>query len=449
MNPGSHLIARNHFLKQLALMAGGVLIPDWRHFYLVLQDSPDPALLSEFGCGRATGYAEANKIITWEDKTHFSWLDSEGDTFWVRVRTYDHLSGQWSPTYTVDSAQDNHGGPAMTIDSTGTLHILYYPHHEPMRYRSSLRPNDVSDWSEIDTISDRATYPSLVCAPDDSLWASFRISYDDKPWEVELWTRKKGGTWSLVGTVLKARYPGYAHFQESLAWSSDGTLHLCCRIHEKSDQDAYGRIQTVGYLKSMDQGRSWTTWMGEKVNLPVTAEGLDPMIAGGLDVGRVLRAGGMAVLPDGKPVLLYSEEVGETARTFIATPSDYGQWNHILLNHYLPPGYTDWSLITPGAICINHEGKLYITAQVVHVEHGKSSWGHPSSEVIQIVTSDFIQFTSRILSEVDASTPNWLPSIERQTGHNQIEGAPWTTFTSGTKGSNNSDILSNEVYAVR
>ena len=69
-------------------------------------DAPAPFLLSTTGCGRATGYAETNKIVTMGDKTHVAWCDSVADGFRVRVRTLDRSTGQWSPTYTVGEAYD-------------------------------------------------------------------------------------------------------------------------------------------------------------------------------------------------------------------------------------------------------------------------------------------------------------------------------------------------------
>ena len=45
--------------------------------------------LSENGSGRATAYADYNKIITLEDKTHVAWLDSISEGFRVRIRTLD------------------------------------------------------------------------------------------------------------------------------------------------------------------------------------------------------------------------------------------------------------------------------------------------------------------------------------------------------------------------
>ena len=59
--------------------------------------SPDSFLLSTVGCGRATGYAESNKIVTQGDLTHVAWLDSPPEGFRVRVRTLNRRSGQWLP----------------------------------------------------------------------------------------------------------------------------------------------------------------------------------------------------------------------------------------------------------------------------------------------------------------------------------------------------------------
>ena len=88
--------------------------------------SKEPFLLSSEGSGRATAYLESPKIISFEGKTHVAWLDSPTEGFRIRIRTLDQKTGVWSKTYTVGVAQDNHGGPALTIDGEGYLHIVYY-----------------------------------------------------------------------------------------------------------------------------------------------------------------------------------------------------------------------------------------------------------------------------------------------------------------------------------
>ena len=177
-----------------------------------------------------------------------AWLDSPPDGFRVRIRTLDHSIGQWSPTYTIGQAHDNHGGPALTIDSQGFLHVVYYPHHHAMRYRESKRPGDASQWDEEVEFGERLTYPTLMWK-DDALFVTARRSFSDRPWQVELWKQPRQGSWRRKRAILASRIPVTRTFQESLAWGPDHrTLHLCCRFHEKSDGDAYGRLQTAAYL---------------------------------------------------------------------------------------------------------------------------------------------------------------------------------------------------------
>ncbi|MDP7050839.1 MAG: hypothetical protein QF600_02855, partial [Verrucomicrobiota bacterium] len=104
-----------------ALVASGPAVS------LMAKPSEKLHLLSKQGCGRASGYAEANKIITAKGKTHVAWIDSPPEGFRVRVATLNQKTGKWSPTYTVGQAKDNHGGPALTMDSKGYLHIAYFP----------------------------------------------------------------------------------------------------------------------------------------------------------------------------------------------------------------------------------------------------------------------------------------------------------------------------------
>ena len=127
------------------------------------------------------------------------------------------------------NAHDNHGGPALTCDSEGYLHIVYYTHHHPFRYRRSKLPNDASEWDDEQLIGEKLTYPTLVCGKDNSLYLTARRS-DKNPWWVELWEKPPGKAWLKVGPIMVSRHKGYAHFQESLSWGPDHkTLHLCGR----------------------------------------------------------------------------------------------------------------------------------------------------------------------------------------------------------------------------
>ncbi len=100
-------------------------------------------------------------------------------------------SGEWSPAVTVGEAHDNHGGPALTVDSRGFLHIIYFPHHHPFRHRRSVRPNDASEWQEEERVGTKCTYPTLMCGKDDTLYLTCRESATN-PWVVNLYTKPAG-----------------------------------------------------------------------------------------------------------------------------------------------------------------------------------------------------------------------------------------------------------------
>jgi hypothetical protein len=412
-----------------------------------LRPQEDLHLLSTQGCGRATGYAEANRIITLNGKTHVAWLDSPTEGFRVRIATLDRKSGQWSPTYTVGEAKDNHGGPALTIDSEGHLHITYFTHHDPFRYRRSKRQNDASEWEDEVQFGERLTYPTMICGPDDTLYFSARRSFGDRPWIVELWEKKPGRDWNLVGPILSSRHNGYAHFQESLAWGPDHrTVHLCCRFHEKSDKNSYGRLQTVAYMKSHDLGRTWRRSDGSRIKGPITPDNIEVLEKGGEDFKRGLRAGCLAVSPTGQPHLIYSVDAKLRGESWLARPDGTGRWKRTRLNDHLPAEWKAFNLIMAGGLAIDRAGRLHGAAQLQTGERKEKIWGDPTNEIVAFTVDgdDRIQF--RAVSEFDAGTSHWLPSIERPTGHNEVAPRPGILFTAGPAGKKNTDLLNNRVY---
>src|SRR3569832_316442 len=85
----------------------------------------EPFLLSEAGSTRATAYHMTNKAIRLGQTTHVTWLDAVAG---VRVRSFDHAAGQWSPTVVVDEGCDNHTNPALAVTPEGHLRLAYGPH---------------------------------------------------------------------------------------------------------------------------------------------------------------------------------------------------------------------------------------------------------------------------------------------------------------------------------
>lgn len=409
-----------------------------------------PFLLSTAGCGRATGYAETNKIITVDGKTHVAWLDSEGKSFLVRVRTLDRKTRTWSKTFTIGKAYDNHGGPALTVDSRGHLHIVYYPHHHPFRYRRSLKPNDASAWTDEVQFGRRSTYPTLLCGADDTLYLTCRES-GKGPWVVQMYTKKPGAAWEGPTTILRSGSPsGYSHFQEALAWGPDRkTMHLTCRFYDGNP----GIGHTVGYMKSPDAGQTWQTAEGKQLTLPATPDTVTCIARDTSKKPPALRGGAIALDAGGNAFILHSTYATTPGRAFLTRLSPEGRQETITLNSFLPPSLNAWSLGMPGGITITQSGGLamVLTLQKHDPAVKNSFWGHPTSEVItfsaKYAAPRLLKTTFRknLLIRPDPAIPHWLPNLERPTGHNHVD-SPGILFTAGTRGDNNRQIVANKVF---
>ena len=444
---GGRRLSRRDALSRLGAAAG--LGWGWGSGRVAAAGDPGrPFLLSRQGCGRATGYAESNKIVTWRGRTHVAWLDSPPEGFRVRVRSRNRHTGEWSPTVTVGDAYDNHGGPALTVDSKGYLHIVYFPHHHPMCYRRSRRPGDASEWEDELRFGERLTYPTLVCGADDTLVLSTRRSFADRPWEVELWERRPGARWQRRRALLRSRHPGYSHFQESFAWGPDHrTLHLFCRFHERSDSQAYGRLQTVAYLVSPDGGRTWTRSDGTPVSLPATPASAEVLARGGVDHNRLLRAGALSVDAEGWPGVVYSTEEGGRSGLILARPNGDGSWDRTDLSQFLPVDFQCRLLLAPAGVTFTSSGETVVAAQIEPPVDGASTWGGPGNEIVAFRSPDGGRsFTFSLVSQPDGNRAHWLPNIERATGHNPVPENPGVLYTGGGPGVKNSDLLSNQVF---
>ncbi len=437
---------RRDFLQTTGFGLAGTLValPDTEAAGI---EVPAPFLLSDRGSGRATGYAETNKIVTIGDKTHVAWLDSAHGAFLVRVRTLDRKTGSWSPTYTVGNAFDNHGGPALAVDSEGYLHIVYYPHHHPFRYRRSKRPNDASAWEEELIFGKRCTYPTLVVAPDDTLVLTCRESNrKGKPWVVNRYEKRPGDGWSGPHTILVADEGGYSHFQEALAWGRDGeTLHLSTRMYGGRP----GRGHTVGYMRSPDRGRSWEDARGRRLALPVTSATITAIDRAEGPKGAGFRCGAIAVGPDDRPVVLYSNSsVKPHGGAWLVTLRADGTWGRRSLRPAIQSLRPGTRLSMPGGLSIGRDGRIHVVLTIA--PPGKSvGWGNPADEVACLVAERLRgPFTAQRVSPPNPAEAHWLPNIERPTGHNDVGPRPGIIYQAGSAGRKNTEILANRVYWI-
>ena len=146
----------------------------------------EPILVSKQCIGLAAHSGIPSSVVSRGGKVHVAWAeatDPEADVPGVPtyVATYDRKTCTLGKPALVGYGpppNDIHNSPSITIDSQGYLHVLAGTHGRPFPYARSLKPNDAhAGWSEPAAVGEglRQTYIGLVCGPDDTLHAVFRL----------------------------------------------------------------------------------------------------------------------------------------------------------------------------------------------------------------------------------------------------------------------------------
>ena len=374
-------------------------------------------VLSTNGSTRGSAYGSASKIVTLGDKTHVAWLDTKSATM---IQTYHHGTGDWLPAVHVGSGLDNHGGPALCADSRGYLHIVFGPHHGPLQHCRSERPNDASAWVRLPEFGDHATYPSLICGDDDTLYCAYRGR--TAPLKLMFQRRPAGGEWSEPMVVVDAGVSdGYTQFGNCLCFGDGGALHLAFHVYDL--HPAAGKA--VGHLQSPDGGETWALADGTPVRLPYTPD-QPGWVAASPD--RDMRCWSVDCDPDGNPFLCVIRYRPKPSAVEVWSFED-GTWVSNDLGPVLA-AHSEGLQATDAVHCLDDSGNLYVAAAVT----GSGGWGHPTNETVLLVSSDRGK-TFEVLSvpKPGSVAASWLPNLERRTGHNLVE-LPHLLYTYGAVG---------------
>jgi len=383
----------------------------------------------------------SNKMVTAAGKTHVVWLDQIHKTY---VRTLNRKTGRWTQPVFVGDGDDNHAGAAMTMDSGGYLHLVFGPHHNPLQHVVSAKPHDTHRWIAQPTFGGvNATYPSLVCDRDDTLHACYRGAFErERPWGVMYQKRPKGGEWTApVKLVDPEGPPAYTHFANILHLGGDGTLYVgfhIVRATEEDRSDTKGR--GFGMMRSRNYGETWETVSGERLDLPEKPD--SPCIIE-FDEAINVRMGNLACV-GGSPFFTLNRREGEVPETSLYRWRK-GAWQVTPLLPEVRKLYDGCEMSDVGALCVSDGGVLYIAAVVC--EPG-GTWWDRTNEIVLLTSHDLGQsFTGYKVSPEDATWQSWLPSLERQTGHNGVR-VPHLLYTFGDQGVGCSPDVDTEIRCV-
>lgn len=204
----------------------------------------EPILLSKKSIGYSGHSGKPSSLVSRGGKIHIAWAEAtEPDenapgvpTF---VATHDTETGETTPPVLVGygpPANDVHNTPCITVDSRGYLHVLIGTHGRTFRYARSLQPNTASaGFTESEELGPglRQTYIGLVCDPDDTLHAVFRLWRTDTTYFpaghyacLAYMTKPANSPWSEAKPLIISPFSEYSVFYHRLTVDRRGALVL-------------------------------------------------------------------------------------------------------------------------------------------------------------------------------------------------------------------------------
>lgn len=134
--------------------------------------------------------------------------------------TYDINTGKLSEPVLIGfggtNAEDNHNWPAITVDGEGYLHVILNGHHAPFRYTRSVRPLDISEWTEPVEVADGTTYGGLICDSAGTLYCVTRHSDPGYYFRLSLHRKRAGQPWEEPKYLVVPHKPYYRVYYHKL-----------------------------------------------------------------------------------------------------------------------------------------------------------------------------------------------------------------------------------------
>ncbi len=379
--------------------------------------------LSTRGSTRATDYTLSNKIVTIKGKTHVAWLNSISHAM---IATYDQTAGTWTAPVRVGTGHDNHGGPALTCDSEGYLHIVFGPHgNAPFTYCRSARPNDSMRWVKQPEVGLNATYPSLVCDEQDTLHLVYRGRRPQTGNCLLYQRRPKEGQWSEPTALVEPPHTRYMHYGATLMIGPDNTIHLAYHIYYD------GTTHRCGHMMSRDHGETWRLADGRPVVLPITMASdvfFTRCAKGSNDVS------GLAVDSEGRPyITLWRAGVVVELWHF-----DGAKWSSSAPYRLVSPKIQAETLLAGHyPVAIDSNDRIYIPLSIAG--HAALLWSGDRGKTFQHIE----------LAPPDEHGPHRGFNFERPTGHHAVT-IPWLLFSTGDRGNDCfGEGIFNKVHAVQ
>jgi len=188
---------------------------------------PGPTLICEDAMPMSAHSGEAGMAVTVGDTVFMVY----GRTAILEGHTKEDGAPAYAVTYDIDSgelsepvlvgfgginAEDNHNWPATAVDSEGYLHVIVNGHHDPFRYTRSVRPLDITEWTEPEKVAVATSYGNLICDSEDTLYCVTRNSDPGYYFRLSLHRKRAGQPWEEPQHLVVPHKPYYQVYYHKL-----------------------------------------------------------------------------------------------------------------------------------------------------------------------------------------------------------------------------------------
>ncbi|CAB3806015.1 BNR repeat-containing protein [Paraburkholderia fynbosensis] len=254
------------------------------------------------------------------------------------IQTCD-LGGEYNLT-------DAHNSISIGIDRANHIHICYDHHATQLRYRRSVHPGNITEWSEelpmTGNAETKVTYPTFLQPRNGfPLALLYRDGIHNKGTARLKYYDEASGSWAdsplpiLSGSDSKP-WTSNAYWNHP-AIDHDGNLHISFvwRTHMLGEDRRVNNIN-IGYASSSDNGISWVTSKGRGYQLPITqtnAETVHPVSPG----SNLMNQCSMAVDSLNRPHIVYYADDSNGIPQYQYLRYDGSLWHHQIISKRARP----------------------------------------------------------------------------------------------------------------
>jgi hypothetical protein len=221
----------------------------------------------------------ARRIVRVGETSFIGYSERVGDSWHIRIRSFDHRSRALGPVCEVASGTDDHSIMALAADSRGVLHCVSGGHGAVV-YTRTVRPADAGTWTAPEIVSAEGTYNMMVVDREDRLYVFYRREWVN----LEMRSRPAGGPWDPPVHIASTTGDKGFYIMGIALGNEPGRQSLHVVGHFYGEPEAYGlawpkekygyRIRPW-YIRSLDGGATWEKADGTPLPLPFADTAID------------------------------------------------------------------------------------------------------------------------------------------------------------------------------